>query len=76
MSKLKEAREAVGLNVSFVANELGISYSQLNKLENGISKLGKLKIEKLSVMYKLSIEKIKEISEDSLKKRCQYWILI
>lgn len=65
MSKLTEARETVGLKSSYVASELGITYSQFNRLENGISKLDKLKLEKLSELYKLGIKKITQIANDS-----------
>lgn len=69
MSKLTEARDVAGLKPSFVAEKLGISYSQFNRLENGISKLDKLKIEKLSQLYKIDIKKITQIAEESFKKR-------
>lgn len=69
MSGLTEVRETVGLRPSFVANKLGITYSQFNRLENGISKLDKLKLEKLAELYNIDLNKITKIAEEAFEKK-------
>jgi len=69
MSKLTEARDVAGYKPGFIAEKLGITYSQFNRLENGVSKLDKLKLEKLSELYKISIEEITQIAEETFEKR-------
>jgi transcriptional regulator with XRE-family HTH domain len=67
--KLKDARLDVGLMSTYVARELGIACSTLNRIENGFTPLGKLKMEKLAEMYKLPLDKLKRIAETTLLKK-------
>lgn len=64
--KLKQMREKSGLRTSKVAEELGITRVQLYNLEKGKYKLGKLKREKLSVLYGVTELEIMKAEEESI----------
>ncbi|MBS5922420.1 MAG: helix-turn-helix transcriptional regulator [Clostridium perfringens] len=55
---LRDIRINSGIKANKVAEELGISRTQLYNLEKGINKLSYDKIEKLSEIYKLPLSKI------------------
>ena len=60
---LKQLREESGMKAYKVAEKLDISRMQFNNIEKGKCKLDMLKIEKLSKIYRNSIEEIKSASE-------------
>lgn len=60
---LKELRLESGIKAYKVAQILGISRVQLNNIENGKTKIDVLKIEKLSQVYRKSIDEIKKACE-------------
>jgi putative transcriptional regulator len=60
---LKELRLESGLKVKKIAEQLGISRSQMYFIETARSKPDKLKIEKLASIYKLSEDEIKKAWE-------------
>ncbi|HBI6897716.1 TPA: helix-turn-helix transcriptional regulator [Clostridium perfringens] len=55
---LRDIRINSGIKANKVAEELGISRTQLYNLEKGINKLSYDKIVKLSEIYKLPLSKI------------------
>ncbi|WP_414632000.1 helix-turn-helix domain-containing protein [Clostridium sp. UBA1056] len=55
---MKQLRKLSGLKTSKVCEELGISRTQLYNLENKVCKMDKLKIEKLSFLYRVTKEEI------------------
>lgn len=55
---LKELRLKSGLKVQKIAEQLGVSRSQVYFLETAKSKPDKLKIEKLSSLYECSVAEI------------------
>lgn len=58
---LKELRLQSGLKAYKVAEELGISRTHLNNIENGKVKIDIAKIEKLSKLYGKSMKEIKDL---------------
>lgn len=69
MMKLREIRDERGFTRKFVAEKLGISPNHLTNLELGYTKLGLLKIEKLSQVYGVSIEEMEQIAKETYKGR-------
>ncbi|WP_346935358.1 helix-turn-helix transcriptional regulator [Clostridium sp.] len=55
---IKQLRELSGLKTSKVCEELDISRTQLYNLENKVCKMDRLKIEKLSFLYRVTEEEI------------------
>ncbi|AQW26504.1 helix-turn-helix transcriptional regulator [Clostridium perfringens] len=55
---LREIRKKSGIKANKIAEELGISRTQLYNLENGINRLSDDKIVKLSKIYNLPKAKI------------------
>lgn len=60
---LAELREKSGLKVQKIAEQLGISRSNLYFIETAKTKPDKLKIEKLALIYNCSEEEIKKAWE-------------
>lgn len=61
---LKEIRKESGLKVKKIAEVLGISRSHYYQLENGNTKLSDDKIEKLSKLFHVSYQYVKECTLD------------
>ena len=70
---LKDLRKKSGLKAYKVAELLGISRVQLNNLEKGKYKLDRLKIEKLSEVYREDVETIQAIAEKEGEHNVGKW---
>lgn len=67
----EQLRKENGTKVYKIAEKLDISRVQFNNLENGIYNLDMLKIEKLSEIYRKSIEEIEmacEVTKDERRR--------
>lgn len=67
----EQLRKENGIKVYKIAEKLDISRVQFNNLENGIYNLDMLKIEKLSEIYRKSIEEIEmacEVTKDERRR--------
>jgi transcriptional regulator with XRE-family HTH domain len=58
--KLKEMRQLRGLTVTYVAEQLGISHRQCNRLELGGGYMPKERVKKLGKLYKKKMCEIRE----------------
>ncbi|MHB9925377.1 hypothetical protein CF062_10880 [Clostridium botulinum] len=67
MTRLREAREKVGLRRNFVANKLEISPDHLNLIERGKTPLNLIRTEILANLYNISFEEMAKIALDTLK---------
>ena len=67
MNKLKKAREELGLNQEDAAYKIGISYSLLQKMEQGIKTGNDLSKQKVAKFYELPVGYL--FFDDEITKR-------
>ena len=65
--QLREKRLKRGLTLSAVANEIGVSYQQIQKYESAISKISASSLYQLSLLYGIGIE---NFLKDCLQQIC------